>query len=294
MAIVSRIQSYLQRHLPGAGNTRQWPFIAGKYRVFDPTAPVAIVGSHAQTLAQELAALETPGVCMVAPQCRSATDVEKLVRNIAANLAIHNLLVVAEQEHDAPAASVLLALFGTDVELSPAAAALLKKARGRLDDVDLDALSRQVRAVKMLGGVDVDRVVARVSELASEALRPNTGFRAPAHKNEHGIERVLAASNIAYEHQPDKAGYFYICVQDRKLLLEQYSNRNELLRVIEGQTARDLCITLIRNGWVSKLDHAAYLGRELLRAELAMQAGDKYVQDAARAIELDEEALTRH
>jgi len=294
VAIVSNIQSFLRRRLSGSGKALEWPFIAGRYRVFDPTAPVVVVGSHADSLAAELTALETPGVCMVATQCRNAGDVEKLVRNIAANLAIHNLLIVGESRPGNPALCALLALFGDAGEITDEVEPLLRKLRGRLDDVDLSALTRKVRAVNMLGSADVHRVVARISELASEAKRPNTGFRAPAEKDEDGVERVLAATNIAYEHQPDKAGYFYICIKDKKLLVEQYSNKNELLRVIEGQTARDLCITLIRNGWVSKLDHAAWLGRELLRAELAMVAGDKYVQDAAKALELDEGALTRH
>jgi hypothetical protein len=33
---------------------------------------------------------------------------------------------------------------------------------------------------------------------------------------------------------------------------------------------------LIRNGWVSRLDHAAYLGRELALAEIAVQQGVPY------------------
>jgi hypothetical protein len=33
---------------------------------------------------------------------------------------------------------------------------------------------------------------------------------------------------------------------------------------------------LIRNGWVSRLDHAAYLGRELTLAEIAVQQGVAY------------------
>jgi tetrahydromethanopterin S-methyltransferase subunit A len=33
-----------------------------------------------------------------------------------------------------------------------------------------------------------------------------------------------------------------------------------------------------------RLDHAAYLGRELARAEHALSSGDEYVQDAAPEI----------
>ncbi len=53
------------------------------------------------------------------------------------------------------------------------------------------------------------------------------------------------------------------------------------LRVIEGTTARALYATIIKAGWVSELSHAAYLGKELARAELALQYGFNYVQDGA-------------
>jgi tetrahydromethanopterin S-methyltransferase subunit A len=39
--------------------------------------------------------------------------------------------------------------------------------------------------------------------------------------------------------------------------------------------------TIIENGWVSQLSHAAYLGKELARAELALRLGGEYVQDGA-------------
>jgi len=63
--------------------------------------------------------------------------------------------------------------------------------------------------------------------------------------------------------------------------VEQYSNDNRLLRVIEGKNARDLYRTIIKNKWVTQLSHAAYLGKELARAELSMTLDFKYIQDGA-------------
>jgi hypothetical protein len=40
-------------------------------------------------------------------------------------------------------------------------------------------------------------------------------------------------------------------------------------------------LKVIEKKLVTRLDHAAYLGRELARAEWALKAGDPYVQDAA-------------
>lgn len=50
-----------------------------------------------------------------------------------------------------------------------------------------------------------------------------------------------------------------------------------------GRTAKELCIALFetpeRPCPISYLDHAAYLGREFVRAEIALISGQDYVQD---------------
>ncbi|MDP2216556.1 MAG: DUF4346 domain-containing protein [Methanolobus sp.] len=78
----------------------------------------------------------------------------------------------------------------------------------------------------------------------------------------------------------DSAGYFVILPQPEKrtILAKHYSYDKELLRIIEGPDARSIYRTIIRHEWVSTLNHAAYLGQELTRAEIAMKAGFMYVQ----------------
>jgi tetrahydromethanopterin S-methyltransferase subunit A len=80
----------------------------------------------------------------------------------------------------------------------------------------------------------------------------------------------------------DPAGYFVIYVDwTRQLLsLEHYRNDGVLDTVVEGQQAAELYLPAIEQGLVSRLDHAAYLGRELARAEQALRSGERYVQDA--------------
>ncbi|MBW4623929.1 MAG: DUF4346 domain-containing protein [Brasilonema octagenarum HA4186-MV1] len=49
-----------------------------------------------------------------------------------------------------------------------------------------------------------------------------------------------------------------------------------------GRTAKEICIQLFESTKpcpVRRLDHAAYLGREFMRAELALVTGQDYVQD---------------
>jgi dihydropteroate synthase len=52
--------------------------------------------------------------------------------------------------------------------------------------------------------------------------------------------------------------------------------------VFQAKTAKELCIQILETSetcLVSKLDHAAYLGREFMRAEIALANGQDYIQD---------------
>ena len=52
--------------------------------------------------------------------------------------------------------------------------------------------------------------------------------------------------------------------------------------MIEGKDSASICATLIEKKLVSQLDHAAYLGRELVKAELSIRMDARYKQDRAQ------------
>lgn len=52
--------------------------------------------------------------------------------------------------------------------------------------------------------------------------------------------------------------------------------------IFTGKTAKQICVKIFEETdpvLVTMLDHAAYLGREFVRAEIALATGEKYVQD---------------
>ncbi|MEO0769969.1 MAG: DUF4346 domain-containing protein [Cyanobacteria bacterium J06649_4] len=54
-------------------------------------------------------------------------------------------------------------------------------------------------------------------------------------------------------------------------------------QIFTGRTAKELCIKIFEDKNnpcpITYLDHAAYIGRELVRAEIALVNGTEYVQD---------------
>lgn len=81
---------------------------------------------------------------------------------------------------------------------------------------------------------------------------------------------------------PDVKGWFKIAV-DRELgeiaAIHYPPGGEEPDVVVKGRDSRTIYQTIIREGLVSKLDHAAYLGKELEKAHIALVLGRSYVQE---------------
>ncbi len=85
----------------------------------------------------------------------------------------------------------------------------------------------------------------------------------------------------------DPHGFFIIHVNE-KIVVEHYKGKyvegkfasGTADYIIEGKSAENLCHTIIEEGLISDLKHAAYLGRELQKAERALKEKTKYTQDS--------------
>jgi tetrahydromethanopterin S-methyltransferase subunit A len=79
----------------------------------------------------------------------------------------------------------------------------------------------------------------------------------------------------------DLEGYFLIRVNKEENRIEAgyCKQSNKILKLIHGKRGRDVYFTICELKLISRLDHAAYLGRELEKAELALKNNLNYVQD---------------
>ena len=85
------------------------------------------------------------------------------------------------------------------------------------------------------------------------------------------------------EYYPDNKGWFKIQI-DRKtkqiVAIYYPAGSNEPDVIIKGEDSRSIYQTIIRKQLISKHDHAAYLGKELEKAAIALKLGRSYVQDS--------------
>jgi len=86
----------------------------------------------------------------------------------------------------------------------------------------------------------------------------------------------------------DPKGYFLIEVDRKKKIIQVgyckftrlgNSPVNDMIAIIKGKTAIEIVNTLIREEFISSLQHAGDMGIELHKAELSLKYGFKYTQD---------------
>ncbi len=95
------------------------------------------------------------------------------------------------------------------------------------------------------------------------------------------VQKIVASYDSRKEWKMDEKGFLTIKpFPDEGLIRVRYYNaKHQLAAEIEGKTAEEIYNTVCREKLVSSLPHAAYLGNELQKAEIAMKKRLNYVQD---------------
>jgi len=101
-------------------------------------------------------------------------------------------------------------------------------------------------------------------------------------------KRITAKYHKIKDWVMDPKGYFIIAVDRKKRLLRvgfctitKLENKkiNNLVAEIIGTSAIEIINTLIRENYISSLQHAGDMGIELCKAELALKYNLDYIQD---------------
>ena len=100
--------------------------------------------------------------------------------------------------------------------------------------------------------------------------------------------KIIAKYHKIKDWKMDPKGYFLIdidkennCIKVGYCKFTKLGNNpvNDMVSEITGKTAIEIVNTLIREEYISTLQHAADMGIELHKAELSLKYGFKYIQD---------------
>lgn len=100
-------------------------------------------------------------------------------------------------------------------------------------------------------------------------------------KMEEEINNAIDTSNILLKWNPDPKGYFTIkpFFSKKKVFVRYYDSKNALKHTFAGTTTSQIIQSIIERKLISRLEHAAYLGKEIEKAIIALENKLNYVQD---------------
>ena len=261
-----------------------WPPLPGDYRVLKFKAPVAICTLNSSDLAEQIAASHPAPVAIVGTMHTENLGIERVIQNTLSNPNVRFLLLCGEDTEQAighlPGQSLAM-LFknGIDERGRIIGAKGKRPVLRNVSKEQLYAFREQVTLFTLIGEQRVDSILQAVDSLAARDPGPFSGdVTVPQ------VESIQAKEPDRLTLDP--AGYFVVYPDQRmkRLALEHYKNSGVLDCVLEGDSAAALYATVIERELVTRLDHAAYLGRELARAERSLETGEAYVQDKAAGL----------
>lgn len=258
-----------------------WPPLPGDYAVIRYGAPVAICTLNSEQLLQSLSERKPEGSAIIGTLRTENLGIERLVKNTLANPYIRFLLLCGEDTQLAvghlPGQSVE-SLFrnGFDERGRIVGSRGKRPVLKNVSREEVEAFLQQVELVSMIGEDNLESIAAQIRACAERnpGINPNPFKEMPVMRIEAQEPELLVL---------DKAGYFvvYPDCRNRRLIVEHYTNQGVLNCVLEGISPSALYSEVIQRQLLTRLDHAAYLGRELARAEQSLLIGTPFVQDKA-------------
>ncbi|MBX9685244.1 MAG: DUF4346 domain-containing protein [Candidatus Obscuribacterales bacterium] len=256
-----------------------WPPLPGEYQVARYAAPVAVVTLNSEALAEQLKGKQPEGMAVVGPMHTENLGIERVIQNILANPNIRFLLVCGEDTQQAvghlPGQSLeSLFKYGIDDNMRIAKAQGKRPYLKNVTREQVQTFLEQVELVSSIGLTDIETITDQIRACAARNPGP---FEKQIETRKIEVVRAQDAERFV----ADAAGFFVIYPDEKRglLIVEHYTPTGVLDCIIEGKAPMAIYMEAIDRQLISRLDHAAYVGRELDRAYNALAAGEPYVQD---------------
>ncbi len=269
-----------ERIKPNEFAADNWPVQPGHYIVLNPKKAVAVAVLGGVDIDGLTSGLMGSGVAIMGSITTENLGVEHLVKNLIANPFIRRLAIWGEDVEGHLPGNALLNLLrnGIDKPRRIIGARGARPVLKNITDEEVRQFRQQITVVDLIGRKEVDDLTRQLAVLRRQPIQP---YEAGLKVDSVEIQTAEPARRLKL----DPKGYFVVMVmkgREKPLLVEHYSNDGILRNMIEGKDSASICATLIEKKLVSQLDHAAYLGRELVKAELSIRMDVRYKQDRAQ------------
>jgi tetrahydromethanopterin S-methyltransferase subunit A len=264
---------------PGELTSENWPVQPGNYRVFSPFQSTAIALLQGISLG-DLTGIGLNGVAIIGSISTENIGIEHLVKNIISNPYIRTLVLFGRDIEGHKPGNALIHLLenGLNSQNKIIGAQGARPVLKNLTKAEVDHFRAQIKISNLIGQTELSSLTTFLTDLNQQDFSPyEPGLKIDLVE----ARRAEPARRLKLDH----VGYFVIMVRqgrEQPIWVEHYTNDGALRNVIEGKDAASICATVIDLKLVSQLDHAAYLGRELAKAELSQSLEVPYIQDKAQ------------
>ncbi len=254
----------------------------GTYQVGDPNGPVAVCALTSERLISPLVAL--PGVAIAGMVYTANLGITRIIVNITSNPAIRFLLICGKDSALFKPGQSLVALAekGVDDKRRIIDAAGYDPVLPSIDPEQVAQFRKQVEILDWTGEEDLQVLQDRVKSLSDR----NPGIFTSEKKETGETKRQEEFVSIrpGGQREPllyDPKGYFVITIEpeQKEILLRHYLPDHTPAHEMRGRGASSMLLGFLRDGLVTQLSHAGYLGEELAKAQTALQFGLRYDQD---------------
>jgi len=254
----------------------------GTYQVGDPDGPVAVCALTSERLISPLVTL--PGVAIAGMVYTANLGITRIIVNITSNPAIRFLLICGKDSALFKPGQSLVALAekGVDEKRRIIDASGYDPVLPSIDPEQVDQFREQVEVLDWTGEEDLQVLQERVKSLSDR--NPGVFVTGQKETGKTRTQEEFVSIRPGGQREPllyDPKGYFVIAIEpeQKEILLRHYLPDHTPAHEMRGRGATSMLLGLLRDGLVTQLSHAGYLGEELAKAQTALQFGLRYDQD---------------
>lgn len=253
-----------------------WPALPGFYTVGDPKSCVAVCTLKEVDLALPVAKTAITGRCLT-----ENVGIERVIKNLIINPNIRFLILCGEEPkgHFVGQAFKCIKVNGVkDGKIIGAIGAMPYLKNTSQEEVI--RFNKQIELVDLIGVADTKKI----EEAIDRCIAKDPGAFVDGAVLVKQIENYPAKFDHVKEISLDKTGWFLISINRERgeIIAEHYIGYGIEAKAhcrIIGKTVEEIVGTITKLGLVSDFYHAAYLGKELQKAEIALKTGKQYEQD---------------
>ena len=258
----------------------KWPIIEGDYTVGKTNSSVAICTLADTDLPNELkVAGLLKHVAIIGTLTTENLGIERVIKNLISNPNIKHLVLCGKDSRGHKAGQALISLKenGLDQDNRIIGSVGPRPVLKNITHDEVEIFRNRIDIIDEIGTLEINKLTEIVQSYSSTQKSNALSFSS----NVVSPKVIVAKTRNNREWIHDPEGFFLVLIdRDAKIIVcEYYSQEGVLSEIIRGENAEDISNTIIKRGCLSRLDHAAYLGRELAKAETALNLSVPYKQD---------------